>query len=72
EDPRSRGGPRLRGRDVEVDDRRPHDQDVVGDLDGPLWGGLMQRLMEGNRVFDPTVRMLLTVGDLEDDTAPGS
>ena len=43
-----------------------------GDIDGPLWGRLMLRLMEGNRVFDPTVRMLLTVGDLEDDTAPGS
>ena len=39
------------------------------DIDGPLWGRLMLRLMEGNCVFDPNVRMLLTVGDLEDDPA---
>jgi hypothetical protein len=32
----------------------------------------MLRLMEGNHVFDPSVRMLLTVGDLADDTAPTS
>ncbi|MCU0303726.1 MAG: hypothetical protein MUC56_06690 [Thermoanaerobaculales bacterium] len=41
-----------------------------GDIDGPLWGRLMLRLLEGNRVFDPSVRMLLTVGDLEGDSAP--
>jgi hypothetical protein len=35
-----------------------------GDIDGPLWGRLMQRLMERNRVFDPDVRLLLTAGDV--------
>ena len=42
-----------------------------GDIDGPLWGGLMLQLMEGNRVFDPDVRMLLAA-TASDGKAPGS
>jgi hypothetical protein len=34
------------------------------DIDGPLWDRLMLRLMESNCVFDPNVRLLLTVADL--------
>ena len=43
-----------------------------GDIDGPLWGRLMLRLMEDNRIFDPEVRMLLAVDDPGGESASGS
>ncbi|MCU0232764.1 MAG: hypothetical protein MUE90_01850 [Thermoanaerobaculales bacterium] len=42
-----------------------------GDIDGPLWGRLMLQLMDGNRVFDPDVRLLLAA-TARDGGAPGS
>jgi hypothetical protein len=42
-----------------------------GDIDGPLWGRLMLQLMDGNRVFDPDVRLLLAA-TASDGGTPGS